>query len=112
MIAHPNLRPIGRMAVFFIPAQKLADRPATQRWLESSLLSFYMGYTKMTQHIEGYYGIAHEIVKDEHIRYEVSFPGKKQISHFVGLIARLAKELDEESIYLTMGQHSYLVTAT
>ena len=110
MIAHSNLQPIGRMAVFFVPAQKLAVKPDTQNRLEEKLLSTYQGYTKMTQHIEGHYCMGHEVVKDEHIRYEVSFPGKKQIPAFVALISRLARDLGEEAIYLTMGQHSYLVT--
>ena len=107
-----NLQSIGRMAIFYIPVQKLTEHPETQKWLEESLIHLYGGFTKITQNIEGHFQMGHEIIKDEHVRYEVSFNGKKRIPAFVKLVAKLAGELGEEAVYLTMGEKSYLVSRT
>ena len=109
MISHLHLHPIGRMAVFLVPARKLAEHPDIQAALETTLLRTYEGYTKMTQHIEGHYRMGPEIVRDDHVRYEVSFSGKDRIESFVQMLVDLATDLGEDSLYLTMGDKSYLV---
>ena len=49
-------------------------------------------------------------VKDDHVRYEVSFAGKDKVEEFVDFIKVVCYNLQEESIYLTMGENSFLIT--
>ena len=107
---HRQLTCLGRMAVFYLPATKLAEHPEFAKKFDAFLLREYQGLTKITQNIEGYYQQTETVVvKDDHVRYEVSFPGKRRSHKLINMLADVCDVLDEDSLYLTMGQHSYLV---
>lgn len=106
----PEIIPLGRMAVVYVPSDKLDRHPDIQIQFDQTLIEQYQGMTKMTQFIEGHYQMGPSIVRDPHVRYEVSFSGgENRVFQFVALIKQLCRDLGEESIYLTMGEKSFLV---
>jgi len=121
----PDIVPLGRMAVFLVPAYKMRrqfakpNEEATDRnqifgvseeeRLDRELIKRYQGVTKVTANVEGSYQLGGKLVRDAHIRYEVSFLGTDKVLEFVQLLKELCRKLDEDSIYLTMGENSYLV---
>ncbi len=110
----PEIVSLGRMAVFLVPSKKML-RPlglgdeSEESLLDRELIKRYQGLTKVTAHVEGSYQLGGELVQESHIRYEVSFLGTDKVLEFVQLLKELCRKLNEESIYLTMGESSYLV---
>jgi len=100
---------LGKMAVFYLPAKKLKEHPDVQTQLEHTLISEYQGWTKHTEHIVGGYQQGSATVTDDHVRYEVSFAGKDRVAPFVAMLKQVCRDLEEVSIYLTMGEQSFLV---
>ena len=47
--------------------------------------------------------------KDKHERYEVSFKGEKKFKEFVLFLSELCNMTNEESIYMSIGEESYLI---
>jgi len=113
MIEHPKLYQLGRMAIFFLPQEKLLLRrgpneTTIREYVEDRLLHHYNGYTSISGEIIGCWKNGRRY-DDVHVRYEVSFPGRERIQHFVDFLSEVCGLLEEESIYLTMGEDSYLV---
>lgn len=104
---------LGRMAIFYLPVKKLREQcPTGATWAEfidKALLRLYQGVTKITENVEGSFVMGAQIVKDDHVRYEVSFKGKKKVKVFVTFLKGVCRDLEEEEIYLTMGDRSYLI---
>ncbi len=121
----PEIVHLGRMAVFLVPAYKMRRRfekpdgkstdydrifgVSEEERLDLELIKRYQGITKVTANVEGSYRLGDKLVKDAHIRYEVSFRGPDKVLEFVELLKELCRKLNEDSIYLTMGENSYLV---
>jgi uncharacterized protein YfeS len=111
------LVPLGRIAIFYVPAQKMDDpqygcngRTPTQMFDEFFLRNFG-GLTHEESHIRGEWTSedGQKVFTDLHERYEVSFSGKKKAIQFLEFLSEMCGRLQEESIYLTMGTHSWLV---
>jgi len=108
----PEVISLGRMAIFFLPIKKLRQVCGEQTHesaIDKELIARYEGLSKITGHVEGCYRMKSEIVDDDHVRYEVSFLGKNKVIEFVEFLKEVCRRLGEESIYLTMGEKSYLV---
>ncbi len=108
----PEIVSLGRMAIFLVPVSKMrAGAPAEteEDRLDRELMKRYQGVTKVTANVEGSYQLGGKLVREAHIRYEVSFQGADKVLEFVQLLKELCRKLNEESIYLTMGENSYLV---
>jgi hypothetical protein len=111
------LVPLGRIAVFYVPAHKMNDpaygcdgRTPTQMFDEFFLRKFG-GLTHEASHIRGQWTSpdGQKVFTDLHQRYEVSFSGKKKAMEFLTFLSEMCRRLQEDSIYLTMGTRSWLV---
>jgi len=95
------------MAVFYLPTRKL--NPGICDSIHTFLVDNYKAYTKQGGDIKGTWVGERGRVHDVNVRYEVSFEGKNRIPVLVSYLSFLCRELDEEAIYLTMGDRSFLV---
>ena len=111
------LVPLGRIAVFYVPAQKMDD-PAFGRdgltpteLFDRFFLEKFGGLTHEESNIRGQWTSAddHVVFTDVHQRYEVSFAGRRKAWEFLQFLSQMCGLLQEQSIYLTMGTRSWLV---
>jgi len=114
----PYLVPLGRTATFYVPAEKMDDpmfgqdgRTATQLF-DEFFLQHFGGLTHEESKIRGQWTSpdGQKVFTDLHQRYEVTFSGKKKSREFVNFLSDMCRLLQEESIYVTMGDRSWLVT--
>lgn len=111
------LVPLGRIAVFYVPAAKMNDRQYGRDGLTPTQLfdRFFLekfgGLTHEESHIRGEWTSedGQKVFTDLHQRYEVSFAGKEKAAVFLRFLAEMCGLLKEESIYLTMGTRAWLV---
>lgn len=102
-----GLRPIGRMAVFYLPSPLPV---ATRIRVEKFLLDHFRGYTCQDVSTSGAWRSDNdEVVFDSNVRFEVSFAGKDRIPELVRFLREVCRDLDQDAIYLTMGEDSFLV---
>jgi hypothetical protein len=107
----PEIIELGRMAVVYIPVAKLEKNPSVQTAFDNTLIQRYRGITKITQYVEGHYQMGPTTnVIDNHIRYEISFAGgEESVVPFINILKQLCRDLGENSLYVTMGEKSFLV---
>ena len=110
-----NLAPLGKMTAFYIPSHKLdgpgfaSDRTARQA-IDEFLISHYKAYTHTPSPVKGYWLSGRDVLlHDVMERFEVSFDREEAYGKLIEFLAHLAQRLDEESIYLTRGDESFLV---
>ncbi len=110
-----RLTPLGKMTVFYVPSHKLddpayyADRTARAA-IHRFLIDHFRAYTHAPTPFKGYWSnrdglLVHDVME----RYEVSFDDETDFEILINFIRTLAAELQEESVYLTRGDRSYLV---
>jgi hypothetical protein len=108
----PNTVYIGQMAVFYVPTSKLdvvRDNKTARQTLHDFFVEHYNAYTHEISKIQGFWKKQNILVRDEHERYEVSFEGMDRVLEFVDFLSDICKFIEEDSIYLTMGNKSWLV---
>jgi hypothetical protein len=111
------LVPLGRIAVFYVPAHKMDDvaygRDALTptQLFDQFFLQHFGGLTHEESHIRGEWtsGEGQKVFTDLHQRYEVSFAGREKLEAFVRFLSEMCGLLGEESIYLTIGTRAWLV---
>lgn len=112
----PNAVYIGEVAVFYIPACKLDICISTNITIREVLHDFfvknYNSYTHEISNIKGFW-VKQEItgpilITDQHEKYLISFDGKER--EFVAFISMICRIIGEDSIYLTMGSRSWLIS--
>lgn len=110
-----NVTPLGKMTIFYIPSHKL-DAPGpvgenTPRGqIHDFLMQHYRAYTHTPSPVKGFWlndekTIQHDVLE----RFEVSFESEKGFEKLVDFLGRLCVSLEEEAIYLTRGEDSFLV---
>ena len=109
------------MTVFYIPSHKLDDpkfypksdeRSQTARSaIHEYLMRQYRAYTQTPTPAKGYW-ISHgdEVVHDVMERFEVSFNQEEEFDRLIDFLVELCVRLDEDAVYVTRGDRSYLVT--
>lgn len=110
------------MAVFYLPVNKLElyllnenkphdSTPQIKDMIHNFLMEHHGAYTLESSNIQGFWRSSQQqaILLDSNVRYEVSFDGKEHIEVFVKFLSEICALIDEEAIYLTMGNSSYLV---
>jgi len=111
------LIPLGRIAVFYVPAPKMHDlrfgrdgQTPTQLF-DRFFLQNFGGLTHEESHIRGEWQSpdGQKVFTDLHQRYEVSFSGKHKEQQFLEFLSEMCGLLQEESIYLTIGTRAWLV---
>lgn len=105
---------LGTMIVFLLPSLKLKKRSKQGLTLEDKLHDFllkkFKGYTAAAGNIFGYWkNTAGREFYGEHKEYKVSLLDKKSIKVLEDFLVSLAQEMQEESIYLSAGDDSWLL---
>ena len=117
-MASPEVREesIGQMAVFLVPSLKLKEREGSGSTVEERIHKFLLqsfgGYTAAAGNIFGYwtdddgkhsYG--------EHKEYKVGLREDSRLSELKHFLASIARDLDEECIYLEAGKQACFIYA-
>lgn len=109
--------PLGRTAVFYVPAHKMSDprygsdgRTPTDLF-DRFFLTHFGGLTHEASHIRGQWTSADgtKVFTDLHQRYEVSFSGREKLEKFLSFLSEMCGRLEEESLYVTIGSRSWLI---
>ena len=111
------VQPLGQIAIFYVPSRKLGsieygrEGKTPRKVIEEFFLEKFGGLTHEQSNIQGQWRAedAHKTLVDQHDRYEVSFAGQRNTIEFLEFVSDLCALLEEESIYLTMGDRSWLV---
>lgn len=108
---------IGDVATFYVPVQKLdaprygRDGKTPRQVFEEFLVEHYNAYTLEISDTRGLWRDQQksQVLRDENARYEVSFRGQENLSRFVDFLSEMCALLQEDAIYMTIGQKSWLV---
>lgn len=108
---------LGRMAVFLLPSLKLKQkkrRQSIEEVVHLFLMKHFAGYTASAGNIFGYWRDDQNGREyyGEHKEYKVSFRGKDRVDTLQQFLSQLARDLDEDCIYLEYGEDAWLVYAT
>lgn len=102
-----SLEHIGKLAVFYLPSNKLTNK--VRKEIHDFFVSRHKAYTHELSDIKGYWHDGKDLLNDSHERYEISFKGKEKFKEFLDFLSNLCENISEKSIYLTMGEESFLV---
>ena len=104
------------MTVFYVPSHKLDDpryydgRQTARSSIHEFLMNRYRAYTQTPTPVKGFWtGQTDEIVHDVMERFEVSFGVEAEFDRLIQYLVKLCQRLDEDAIYVTRGERSFLV---
>ena len=111
-----SVHELGKVTVFYVPSHKL-DHPKHARELLTArqnihefLMSRYNAYTQTPTPVRGYWAAPDgEVFHDVMERFEVSFGSESEFDRLIDFLAELCDRLDEQAIYVTRGERSFLV---
>ena len=114
-----HLHELGKMTIFYVPSHKLDDprfyenmQPARSS-IHEYLMHRYQAYTQTPTPVKGFWVNQENIpVHDVMERFEVSFNVESEFDLLIEFLVNLCKRLDEDAIYVTRGDRSFLVTRT
>ncbi len=107
-------RSLGTRAAFLLPSLKLkgltSEGPTFEQSVHEFLLAHFDGYTATAGNLFGYW-------KDdgagstygEHRQFSVAMVDERKLSELKEYLARLARQMDEECIYLETGGSASLI---
>lgn len=111
-----GVTPLGKMTLFYVPSHKLdvpgpgeATTPRAQ--IHDFLMRHYKAYTHTPSPVKGFWldedrAVVHDVLE----RFEVSFGSEQEFERLVAFLRQLCRSLDEQAIYLTRGEESFLVS--
>lgn len=100
---------LGPMANFLLPSLKLRQREL-QREVEDTLLEKFGGFTVTSGAISGYWLDEHgDPMYGEHQEYKVAV--RERADELKSYLAELCRKLDEDCIYLEVGDSAYFISA-
>lgn len=111
----PKVSFLGKMTVFYLPSHKLdhpqkVEHSSPRQQVHDFLIANYSAYTHTPSPLKGWWTNSDDVVyHDVMERFEVSFDAEPEFEKLLDFLERLAHDLDEESIYLTRGDESFLV---
>jgi hypothetical protein len=115
IMKHEKLQSIGQVAVFYLPKVKLdwdgyaVNHRTVRQQVHDFFIENHGAYTLDETTCVGFWQPKDGLpVRDENVRYEVSF-GDDKVNEFVDFLSNLCTLIGEETIYLTMGYKSFLV---
>lgn len=107
---------LGKVTVFYVPSHKLdhpkhASNSLTARQdIHEFLMDRYNAYTQTPTPVRGYWAAPDgEVFHDVMERFEVSFGSESEFDRLIEFLAELCDRLDEQAIYVTRGERSFLV---
>ena len=110
-----SVTPLGKVTLFYIPSNKLdvpgpsgAASPRGQ--IHEFLMCHYQAYTHTPSPVKGFWldqrqAVQHDVLE----RFEVSFQSEDEFEQLLAFLRGLCRSLNEEAIYLTRGDESFLV---
>lgn len=110
-----QVQPLGRPAVFLLPSLKLKRLmrprgPSIEDALHEFLLKEFGGYTASGGNIFGFWlGPRGRVHYGEHKTYTVAFLGKDRIPRLIAFLAKIARVMGEECVYLETGEDASLI---
>ncbi len=111
-----HLQILGKMTVFYIPSHKLDDprffqgTQTARSSIHEYLMNRYRAYTQTPTPVKGFWiGQSGDVVHDVMERFEVSFNVEDEFDRLISFLVDLCQRLDEDAIYVTRGDRSYLV---
>jgi hypothetical protein len=110
-------RELGQRAAFLLPSLKLKGRSGSGSLFEEDIHTFLMdrfdGYTAAAGNLFGYWKEDNgQESYGEHRQFTVALTGDGKIEELKAYLGRLAREMDEECIYLEAGDRVSLIYAT
>lgn len=113
----PHVHPLGKMTVFYVPSHKLDDprfyhgKQTARSSIHEYLMHRYRAYTQTPTPVKGFWvGQSQELVHDVMERFEVSFNVEEEFDRLIEFLVELCERLEEDAIYVTRGDLSFLVT--
>lgn len=113
----PHLHELGKMTVFYVPSHKLDDprfyqgTQTARSSIHEYLMHRYRAYTQTPTPVKGFWvNQESDLVHDVMERFEVSFNVEEEFDRLIDFLVDLCERLQEEAIYVTRGDHSFLVT--
>ncbi|MGI9472456.1 MAG: hypothetical protein ACR2NZ_13025 [Rubripirellula sp.] len=117
MSESPHLHLLGKMTVFYIPSHKLDDprffddARTARSTIHKYLMERYQAYTQTPTPVKGFWVDRTEmLVHDVMERFEVSFHVESEFDLLIEFLVTLCVKLEEDAIYVTRGDRSFLVT--
>jgi hypothetical protein len=117
MADSPHLHCLGTMTVFYIPSHKLDDprffhgTQTARSSIHEYLMHRYRAYTQTPTPVKGFWvDQANDLVHDVMERFEVSFNVEDEFERLIEFLVELCDRLEEDAIYVTRGDQSFLVT--
>ena len=112
-----HLHELGKMTVFYVPAQKLDDpryflggTQTARSAIHEFLMHHFRAYTQTPTPVRGcWIDPAGQIVHDVMERFEVSFGSESDFERLIEFLVETCARLKEEAIYVTRGDRSFLV---
>ncbi len=115
----PHLLPLGKMTIFYIPSHKLDDprffqgKETARSSIHEYLMHRYRAYTQTPTPVKGFWvDQSGMLVHDVMERFEVSFVVESEFDRLISFLVDLCDRLQEQAIYVTRGDRSFLVTST
>jgi hypothetical protein len=105
---------LGSTAAFLLPSLKLKEPSSTaESRLHDFLMEHFGGYTAQAGNIFGYWrdDEGHESY-GEHREFTVALNDDSKLPELKNFLAELARELDEQCIYLRCGEDALLIYGT
>jgi hypothetical protein len=100
---------MGEVAEFLLPSLKVTARDKIDQ-VHSFLMDNFDGYTAQAGNIFGYWKDEKgEESYGEHRAFTVALADESKLPRLKSFLSRMARELDEDCIYLRVGGHAYLV---
>jgi hypothetical protein len=110
-----NLTPLGKVTLFYVPSNKL-DIPgpgggsSSRSQIHDFLMRHYQAYTHTPSAVKGFWLDNQNMVQHDVLeRFEVSFLSERAFDRLVRFLGSLCVSLNEQAIYLTRGEESFLV---
>lgn len=115
--ASARVHELGKVTVFHVPSHKLDDgrffgkgEKTARSAIHSFLINAFRAYTHTPTPVKGYWtGAQNELVHDVMERFEVSFEKEVEFENLLSFLGELCVELEEDAIYVTRGDRSFLV---
>lgn len=111
-----SVHELGKVTVFYVPSHKLdhprhsRDSLTARQNIHEFLMSRYNAYTQTPTPVRGYWAAPDgEVFHDVMERFEVSFGSESEFNRLIDFLAELCERLDEQAIYVTRGERSFLV---
>ncbi|MCP4170088.1 MAG: hypothetical protein GY758_04860 [Fuerstiella sp.] len=117
--AASHVRELGKVTVFYIPSHKLDDprffddTQTARTAIHEFLMHRYRAYTQSPTPVKGYWvDLSGQLVHDVMERFEVSFGSESEFDRLINFLIELCDRLNEDAIYVTRGERSFLVQRT